>query len=69
MVGGESATYQLGPVRTVLSGGINSHIASQQVVIWADPGTAVILRIEFTQAAAGYGTDFAISGRLFDVLN
>jgi hypothetical protein len=66
-VGGESATYQLGPARTVLSGGINTHIASQQVVIWADPGTAVILRIEFPVSAAGFSTDFAISGRLFDV--
>ena len=66
-LGGESATYQLGSVRTVLSAGINTHIASQQVVIWADPGTAVILRIEFPQAGSGFGTDFAISGRLFEV--
>ena len=66
-VGGESATYQLGPVRTVLSGGINTHIASQQVVIWADPGTTVGFRIIFPQTAAGFSTDFAISGRLFDV--
>jgi hypothetical protein len=65
-VGGQFAIYQLGPVRTVLAGGINTHIASQQVVLRADPGTTVTLLIAFPQTAAGFTTSFAISGRLFD---
>ncbi|HEU4389399.1 MAG TPA: hypothetical protein VFV34_16465 [Blastocatellia bacterium] len=65
-LGGESATYQLGPERTVLSGGINTHIASQQVVIWADPGTTVSMRVTFNVPGASFTTEFAVSGRLFD---
>jgi hypothetical protein len=67
-VGGQTANYNLVPIRTSTGGGIDFWVASQQVSIRADPGSTVTLLVGFpsmlTNGAAGF---FSLSGRLINV--